>query len=270
MHRKRLNDLVRKNDVLYFAGAPYTGQAYAITGQGIVGHIYDVEVGIIAGNSIDMLPLPDRKDSLRVDGDILDYSGYEDALYMNKGFSGVAYSFEQAELVDESSFIDGLSRRDSREWYISGRPQAIASVNGSTRWYEDGSIAEKSINKDKLRVYSINTDGPNKLRWLTLTDQYDSDPCVLETFGLSQRLALDGNRINDQVLTILEQKKDFDNITTLDISDSSITNQKIANINLENIKALHLSDNKYINLETLYGLKKKYPHCEIRVDDKYL
>ncbi|NOZ53558.1 MAG: leucine-rich repeat domain-containing protein [Gammaproteobacteria bacterium] len=269
MHRKRLNDLVNKDGMLYFAGDSYTGQAYTMTEQGIVEHVYDVEAGTIIGKSGDILPLPE-KGALRIDYDFLDRSGEEDALYNGEGFSGVSYDFEKTELVAETSYSCGMSDLDFREWHVSGRPKSIVSSKRSIGWYEDGSLEEQSITKGDFRVYSLNTDAPNKLRWLALTDQYDYDPSVLETFGLAQKLVLDGNKIDDQVLAIIEKREDFANITVLDISDSSVTDEKIADINLENIQELYLSDNKYITIETLHALKEKYPHCDICVDDKYL
>jgi len=269
VHRKRLNDLVRKNDVLYFAGAPYTGQAYAITGQGIVGHIYDVEVGVIAGNSIDMLPLLE-KEAMRIEYDFLDYSDDGVILYNGTPFSGVAYSFEQTVLVDESLFSEGLSIRNCREWYISGQPKSIVSVEGTIGWYEDGSIKEQSVTKGDFDVYSLNTGAPNKLRWLTLTDQYECNSDVLETFGLAKRLVLDGVKIDDVKLTVVEKNGDFKNIVSLHIMDSSVTDKNITCIDLTNVKEFRLSRNIYVRSETLQALKKKYPHCEICVDDKYL
>jgi len=270
MFRRRLDDLVAKNGILNFHDAPYTGQLFDINNGGLVENVYEVKEGFIVGESEDLLSLP--KGGLRVDGDLFTYKDNTDdyAYYKGEEFTGVAYFFEGQQLVDESTYIGACRVINTREWHVSGCPLSVIDSSQTTKWYEDGSIERQSITKGDFDVYSFNTAAPNKLRWLTLTDQYSYNPSALETFGLAQQLVLDGNKIDDQVLAIIEQKEDFKDLISLRILDSVISDRKIANINLENIKDLDLSDNKYITIETLLILKDKYPHCTICADDKYL
>jgi antitoxin component YwqK of YwqJK toxin-antitoxin module len=126
---------------------------------------------------------------MRVSIDELDYSDYHVYLYQGKPFTGIAYeSLADGRIVAEDSYVDGVLKGYSKEWYPTGELQSevyymSGALHGKCRqWYIDGTLKSEYLYEYGILITKKEWDENGKLFEEYKIDESDSRIETLEKF----------------------------------------------------------------------------------------
>jgi quercetin dioxygenase-like cupin family protein len=165
---------------LHHRGTPFSGLAYDVNDDGVVGPIRVVDQGVVTGISSDWIDLP--RDGSRVDMQFMDpLDDYEPLRYNDERFTGVAYFFAS-------------SGECAGEWeYVAGRRTHVADHE----WYKSGRELTKGDERGRPRLI-IHDDG--RLAGINFGDPARLNPAVVSRMALADDLRLIGRGIDMKIL----------------------------------------------------------------------
>lgn len=206
MQRVRADVLVQGEDgKLRYGEAPFSGLAYRVGEDGVVGGIVVVDGGAITGPSTDWLPLPEG--GQRVDAASLEMAeDYGPQLFSGKPLTGVAHHFTPsgvcvAEVEHEGGYATEVSER---EWYETGQPKVLIGGGEYTSWFQDGRLQRRGMG-GKL-VYALNTRDDGRLMGLVLEDASFLDLEVAGRLSPVDDFMLLGAAIDTTILRTLRDR----------------------------------------------------------------